>query len=360
MALPIVWIVAGVAATAVAVGVLRRKPGAGPAGYELRPKLLAFGDRFVQPAPTLVRGFSIQQGPRIVSGPPQIPADVLAVVATRVLYAGAFDSYIPELKQIAQMGPAAESYRGTITTRIWHGLAVGMEGIPKGKAGWAGQNLRFNTIAVAVQNELNRTDPLPSSVFSAYPMLRPMLNYPVRSIESLPPPAQWLCYRYVQLTEGPGCDDWGSVWTQGHTTADIYKRAPNAAGTSEAGCRSLRSSRYEWMFRKLEALLAGAFSDESFTDQLARKVLETAKDKIVIWPGGPASSPYVDWGYLVGWLVRAYAAAQSGDIDELSDLGAEAGQTARDWGERPPGEDYGSAEMASDLQAFAGELAAGS
>lgn len=358
----VAWIVAAAAAGAVVVGTLKRKKDAGTQ-LQLRPQLLSFGAT-VEPARSLQVsdfGLRLEQQARIVQLTPQIPADVLAVVASKVLYAGAFDEWIPAMKDLAAAGDEAEQHRGTIESYIWQGLAVGMDGFPKGSRNWASQPLRFNAMAVAVQNELNRTTPLPEQSYRAYPMLRPILQYAIRPIETLPPAAQWLAMRYIQLVEGVGCDDWDLVWVQGHTTREIYSRAPQAVGTSPESCRQLQSVRYNWLLSKLQAMAADPnYGDERFTDELAAKVLELAKQKIVIWPGGPASSPYVDWGYIIGWLVRAYGAAQRGDLDELEGLGKEAGQKATEWGKRPPGEDYGSADMAADLQSFAGELAAGS
>lgn len=362
MPLPVAAWIAIAAAGAVAIGVLGRKKAPGAKGVELQPKALSYAPRFTRPPPLRISewGVSIEQGPRLVLGPPQIPADVLAIVAARILYAGAFDEYIPDMKRIAQLGAGAEAHRGTITVRIWEGLRVGMDGISTwGEPGFDAQNLRFNAIAVAVQNELNRTDPLPSQAFRSWPMLRPALQYYIQPIDTLSPAGQWLCLRYIQLVEGVGCDLWDEIWVQGHTTREIYERSPMAVGKSPEACANLQHVRFNWLFRKLEALRNGAFTEEVFVDTLARKVLELAKQKIIIWPGGPASSPYVDWGYLIGWLVRAYGAAQSGDVEGLSDLAEEAGQKAKEWGARPPGEDYGSAEMAADLESFAGELAAG-
>ena len=67
----------------------------------------------------------------------------------------------------------------------------------------------------------------------------------------------------------------------------------------------------------------------------------------------------MDWGYILGWVVRAYLAAQKGDTEELADLANEAGEKAKQWGARPPGDDYGSAELAGDMEKWAGQLASG-
>jgi hypothetical protein len=261
------------------------------------------------------------------------------------------------MKRLANAGAAAaEQHRGNIRNRMWKGIAAGVDGFGFTSSQHAKQNLRFNSIAVAIQDVLGTYTPPPSWWTSGH-MLAPG-HFPIGQLSI---PAQNLVFRYQQVVYGIECDLWDQKWTQGHTTAQIFARSPNtqAVGTSEAACEAIQEQRIGIVGRLLKAMAADGMSDDAFQTTLAAALLVLAKRKIVSWPGGPASKPYVDWGWIIGWLVRAYVAAQSGQVEELAALGEEAGAKAREWGARPPGDDYGSAELASDLQSYAGSLASG-
>lgn len=354
MPIPLIaWIVGAALAGAVALRALApAKPTPPGARFTLRPQYLSLKPRRVRATGSALAALQPK---------PQIPAEALAAVASKALYATAFDSMAPQMRGLANAGAAAERSRAGIVGALWKAISVGLDGVPYGKSGFERQHLRFNLIAIAVQDALNAVVALPISLLDWAPM-RPSLQFPTIPIASLSAPSQWLCYRYMQLVEAIGCDDWDSIWVQGHTTRQIYTRyAPHAIGGNEQDCLAAQRDRRMWLYEQLERLFVDkGYAESQFLDILARRTLELGKKKIIIWPGGPASSPYVDWGWVVGWLVRAVGAAAKGDYEGIIELGDEAGAKSKQWAARPPGDDYGSAELAADLQAYAGDLASSS
>jgi hypothetical protein len=52
-----------------------------------------------------------------------------------------------------------------------------------------------------------------------------------------------------------------------------------------------------------------------------------------------------------------FVAASRGDVEEIAAVAKEAGGKSIEWSRRPPGENYGSADLAADLAAYADDLA---
>lgn len=342
------WVVAALlGAAALASVAARRRDGDVP---QLIPQLLSFAPVMKLDASRVQRASSQYVA---VTSPPRIPAAALAAAATKALYAGAYDNLLPQMRDLANEPTLAENSRGTIVGALWQGINVGMDGAPYGKATWEQQHLRFNIAAIAIQDALSETRQLPLSLFG---LLRPLTDYPYLNPEQLAPPAQWLAYRYARMCHFD-CTDWDLVWVQGHTAQQIYGRAPHAVGANEDSCRALRAERLRFLYERMGKLYSDpSYTQVAFINELAAQTLDVAKKKIVIWPGGPAVSPYVDWGWVVGALVRMYTAAARGDVDELAGIAEEAGDKARE-AAADPGEDYGSAELNDDLSRYAEGLA---
>lgn len=356
MAIPIIVWYGAAAAGLVALRTFaaRRRP------VEFQPKPLAAKPQLVPGGDVVTSDFGIKIGrlQSYIRFPTPIPADVLAAVAGRLLYAGPYDEYTPAMNKLASGGAAAaEQQRGNIRNRAWKAISVGVDGFGFRSPEWKKQNLRFNTIAVAVQDVLGTYTP-PPEWWTRSNVTAPG-HFPIGQLSL---PGQNLVYRFGEVVYGIGCDLWDEKWAQGHTTGEIFNAAKNqsAVGTSEASCRSVQASRISLLAPRLKKLAQDpGYTESMFKEEIAIHLLEIAKRKIIAWPGGPASKPYVDWGWIVAWLVRAYAAAQSGQLEELAALGEEAGAKAREWGSRPPGDNYGSAELAEDLKSYAGSLASG-
>jgi hypothetical protein len=346
------WLLLGLVGAAGAVALARggaQQPLFSPRPLMVKPAVVQ--DVVVSPR----YGIAIDMGPAYVSFPPRIPANVLAFAATKLLYAGPFDDQIPALIELAN-GPrdTAEQHRGTITNLMWRAIGVGVDGFPATSSHFNEQNLRFNAIAVAIQDTLNDTRGAPTD------WVRGALPSPGHvPIADLSPPSQLLCYRYSQTVYAIGCDLWDEVWVQGHTTQQIFSGGNRlAVGASPEQCEALRESRID-VIGKLLARLASepGFTENDLQIELASELLALAKQKIVSWPGGPASSPFVDWGFVIGALARMFVAASRGDVEEIAAVAKEAGGKSIEWSRRPPGENYGSADLAADLAAYADDLA---
>lgn len=356
MAIPlVVWIVAGLAASAVAVRALSRRPEPLFTPQPIKFKPAVVPSRVV----TTRYGVSYQTGPAYVETAPQIPADVLAAVAGKLIYGGAFDEYLASVNEWARGGrELAEQHRGSIVSRMWQSIAAGVDGFPPDSGNWERQRSRWNAIAVAIQDALTGNYDAPRWWLDQE-LLHTQPGY--ARIADLRRSAQVLTYRYQQVVYGIPCDDdWDIVWVQGHTTRQIFGKDLNrhAIGTSEAQCKHIQKDRIRFVSELLLQLGQGQIDQAGYERQLAAELLRVAKRKIVVWPGGPASRPFVDWGYVIGALARMLAAAARGDTEEMAGIAEEAGRKSREWSARPPGDEYGSAELAADLEAYAGELAA--
>jgi len=335
------------------VAVLARRPSSGlllkPAPLKLRPELV--------PDVVLSRfGTAVDLGYRMITAAPRIPATVLASVASRLVYAGPWDDKLPQLQQWAQDRQAAEANRGNIVSAAWQAMASGVDGLTYTNSNWGGQHNLFNAMAVMIQDALDGNQaPPPAWVAGQMQVQDPRYA----SVRDLRPSAQLLVYRYYQVVNGIGCDTWDQVWVQGHTTREIFSRKYNkyAIGENEQQCRDAQRARGASMsdlFLKLGT--DPAYTQDHFERDASELLLELAKRKIVAWPGGPAVSPSVDWGWVIGALVRMFVAGSTGNYQEYGAIAAEAEQKAKE-AAADPSKDYGSAEMIEDLKNYAGSLA---
>jgi hypothetical protein len=352
----LVWILlAAAGAGAVVLSRKRQKPAP-----LFTPQPLEFKPLLIGPKLEVSRyGARFQTGPSYVSLPPQIPADVLAAVASRLVYSGPFDNLLPKLNKWANGGRQnAEQHRGEIVSAMWSGIRVGVDGFGVGSANWEKQNHRWNAIAVAIQDALTGDYSAPQWWLDKQ-LLHAAPGY--ARLADLRPSAQVLTYRYSEVVYGIGCDLWDEVYVQGHTTRQIFARDYNvhAVGASPEQCRVVQEDRIGYVSDLLYRLGSEpGFTQRDYERELAAELLRVAKRKIITWPGGPASKPFVDWGYVIGALARMFGAAARGDVEEMADIAEEAGRKSREWSARPPGDEYGSADLAADLADYAGELAA--
>jgi hypothetical protein len=151
-----------------------------------------------------------------------------------------------------------------------------------------------------------------------------------------------------QMIQLPNCAAEGATDTNEHTEGPIdghsidtiyvdHNESARCADRQALYIRIRHSTIISWLADRGLPHIEGrtmlqypdAGSDEdaealvSALEDLTRRI---AYDKMVVWPGGPASQPTVDWGKLAEFLVRAFPAlarAMTGDTDDLEDLVAD-------------------------------------